>query len=90
MSADTSGGTLETRSSARPTTPIPAAVTVGVASAPLSSGLTRPATDASSPAPGPVRLPRQTGVRLVDGLERDELGVRFVSRSLPRGLGTDG
>ncbi|MGB7050554.1 MAG: hypothetical protein WBG41_03200, partial [Acidimicrobiales bacterium] len=64
--------------------------TVGGAPAPSSAGLPRPATGASSPAPGRVPLPRQTGVRLVDGLERDELGVRLVSRSLTRGSGTDG
>jgi len=90
VSGDSSGGTLESRSSARATAPIPAAATVGGASAPLSAGLPRPATGGLSPAPGPVPLPRQTGVRLVDGLERDELGVRLVSRSLPRGSGTDG
>jgi hypothetical protein len=90
VTAGSSGGTLESRSNAWATAPIPAVATVGGVSAPSPAGLPRAAPGASSWAPGPVPLPRQTGVRLVDGLERDELGVRLVSRSLPPGSGTDG
>jgi hypothetical protein len=89
-SADSSRGTLASPTTARMTATIPANATVGGSSTPLSTGLPQLTASGSSPAPGPVPLPRQTGVQLVDGLERDELGVRLVSRSLPRGSGTDG
>jgi hypothetical protein len=89
VSGDSPGGTLESRSNARGMAPIPAVATVGGASAPLSAGLPRPPGGASSATRRSVPLPRQTGVRLVDGLEQDELGVRLVSRSLPPGSGTD-
>lgn len=41
----------------------------------------------SSTGTGVGHLPRQTGVRLVDRIERDELGARLVSRPLPAGSG---
>jgi hypothetical protein len=49
------------------------------------------ATERSSAASGmvmpaawpPVPLPRQSGAQLVDRLERDDLGIRLVSRPLP-------
>jgi hypothetical protein len=39
----------------------------------------------SSAGWAPVPLPRQSGAQLVDGLERDELGIRLVSYPLPTG-----
>jgi hypothetical protein len=75
-----------------PTTqPIPAVATARYPATAMADGRpVRAAGVTSPPVPRPTPLPRQTGVRLADTLERDEIGARLVSRALPPGSADDG